>query len=66
MVQLISQEKLVSQALKPTEFLNRNVQTVTKSGVLINHKMYAFLLMQLPLLPIYSVITPFNSVTAKR
>lgn len=38
MVQLILQEKLVSQALKPTEFLNGNVQTVAKSGIKINHK----------------------------
>lgn len=32
MVQLILQEKLVSQALKPTELLNGNVQNVTKNG----------------------------------
>lgn len=38
MVQLILQERLVSQAVNPTEFLNGNVQTVTKSGNKINHK----------------------------
>lgn len=38
MVQLISQERLVSQAVNLTEFLNGNVQTVTKSSSNINQK----------------------------
>ncbi len=38
MVQLILQERLVTQAVNPTEFLNGNVQTVTKSGSKINQK----------------------------